>query len=164
MQLYTEVNELQRYRKFYTVLSCALTHTHPHSQSHNVVTDKMIKWQQSADYKKWFTVNRCCVIINKRNFVRVMNQTACPNAAVCVTEPHQGAFIIPGKLVFQPRGENDWLNKKLRLSHSDSLITSKRFKVSSRSKKSSSLPLSSLLCFNFFSLLHLILQWLKSYH
>lgn len=30
-----------------------------------------------------------------------MNQTACPNAAVCVTEPHQGAFIIPGKLVYQ---------------------------------------------------------------
>lgn len=119
--------------------------THTHTQLHNVVTDTMIKWQQSADYKKWFTVNRCCVIINKRIFVRVMNQTVCPDAAARVTEPHQGAFIIPGKLLLQPRGENNWLKLKLRLSRAASLITSEGFKVSSTSKASVRYSSSSVL-------------------
>lgn len=50
------------------------------SHSHNV--DKTIKWRQSADYKQRFTGDRCCVIINKRIFVRAMHQTACPDVRV----------------------------------------------------------------------------------
>lgn len=81
--IHTQVNESKRNAGAEWRKSCAVLSYHKHTRWHNVVTDKMIKWQQKADYKEWFTVSRCCVIINKRIFVRAMNQTACPNVAVC---------------------------------------------------------------------------------
>lgn len=63
-----------------------------------------------------------------------MNQAACPDAAVRVTEPHQGVFVIPGKLALEAPRREQVAALKLRLSHAASLITSERFKAPSTSE------------------------------
>lgn len=116
------------------------THTHTVTQCCDRYNDQMAAecWLQEVIHRQQMLCD------HKQEDFCQSHESNC-HAAAHVTEPHQGAFIIPGKLLLQPRGENNWLKLKLRLSRAASLITSEGFKVSSTSKASVRYSSSSVL-------------------